>query len=432
MGLSEKTKKIIWGQFAGRCAICKEKVIHENEDGNKSLFGEVAHIIGEKNGSARFSNRVDIEYRNSEENLMLLCANHHTVIDKDENVNDYRVEKLHQIKDEYLNWLESSLSKSVKWDVNLAHLFYLNIPRLNEVALKYGYKVNLQKYNERQNLHSHGWDLNYIMLAYEKLFKNLRIDALDFNRLSVIHESFIGRLVYFERIKFRTKNIDYISGQETNEINYNFTGDLKKDPHIYFTHYNGWKLVLNINRNWVTTDTAFSYFRPSGGVSTFSGFFRIINVDYSENIIFGSPFTIGLTPSPWDNMVEEKHREGIKEKRDNINVNIVEENNNLGGLVDFKKAKKRAQYFDFADQTCDFCKRILANDKYMIDGGTYQGPWAYMCVGCFEKNGYGIEWGVGQLFQNLGSEGWLLVAGYDKNENAIEDNFENYNFKEFL
>lgn len=420
MAVSEKIKKIIWGQFAGRCAICKEKVIHENESGDKSLFGEVAHIIGEKNGSARFSNVLDTEYRNNEENLMLLCANHHTIIDKNENVSEYTVEKLHQIKDEYLDWLESSLAQSVKWDVNLAHLFYLNIPRLNETALKYGYRVDLKEYNERNNLHSHGWDLNYIMLAYENLFKNLQIDALDFAKLGLIHESYIGSLVYFEKVKFRTKNINNISRQETNEVNYKFTGDLKKDPHIYFTHYNGWKLVLNINRNWITTDTAFSYFRPRDGVSTFSGFFRVTNVDYQENIIYGSPFTIGLTPGPLDNMVEENHRKATMEKRDTATANRSKGDNNLESLVEFEEAKKRAQYFNFDDKTCDFCKKILANDKYMIDGETYQGPWAYMCADCFEELGVGIKWGYGQLYQNMKDKGWLLVAGYDKNENEID------------
>ena len=85
MALSQKTKNLIWGQFAGRCAICKEKVIHKNNSGDQSLYGEVAHIIGEKNGSARFTNNLDLNYRNSEDNLLLLCANHHTIIDKEEN-----------------------------------------------------------------------------------------------------------------------------------------------------------------------------------------------------------------------------------------------------------------------------------------------------------------------------------------------------------
>lgn len=404
MAVSEKTKKIIWGQFAGRCAICKEKVIHENESGDKSLFGEVAHIIGEKNGSARYSESVDLEYRNNEENLMLLCSNHHTIIDKDENISEYTVEKLHQIKDEYLDWLESNLAQSVKWDINLAHLFYLNIPRLNETALRYGYRVDLQKYNDRKNLHAHGWDLNYIMLAYDNLFKNLQIDALDFVKLGLIHESYIGSLVYFEKVKFRTKNINNISRQETNEVNYKFTGDLKKDPHIYFTHYNGWKLVLNINRNWVTTDTAFSYFRPRGGVSTFSGFFRVINVDYEENIIYGSPFTIGLIPSPWDNMINENETRKIDKY----------ENNNLDILIDLEEAKMRAEYFSFSNQTCDYCSKELNNDKYLIDGATKQGPWAYMCVDCFRKYGTLIKWGYGQLYQKIDEDEWLLVAGYDK------------------
>jgi len=404
MAVKDKIKNIIWGQFAGRCAICKEKVIHENESGDKSLYGEVAHIIGEKESAARYTNRVDLEYRNSEENLMLLCANHHTIIDKDENISEYSVEKLYHIKGQYLNWIESSLVQSVKWDVNLAHLFYLNIPRLNETALKYGYRVDLQKYNERQNLHAHGWDLNYIMIEYERLFSNLQINALDFNKIDFIHENYIGNLVYFEKVKFRTKNIDTV-GQEA-VINYKFTGDLKQDPHIYFTHYNGWKLVLNINRNWVTTDTAFSYFRPSGGVSIFSGFFRVINVDYDENIIYASPFTIGLAPSPWEKLMNSDD-DYIKLEDDDI------KNDQFDDIKNMKEAKDRANYFDFDDQTCDYCKKIMTNEKYLIDGATNQGPWAWMCSSCFDKNGIGIRWGTGQLYQNMGDDGWLLVAGYD-------------------
>lgn len=406
MVVKDKIKNIIWGQFAGRCAICKEKVIHENESGDKSLYGEVAHIIGEKDGAARYTNRVDLEYRNSEENLMLLCANHHTIIDKKENISEYSVEKLHYIKDQYLNWIESSLVQSAKWDVNLAHLFYLNIPRLNETALKYGYRVDLQQYNERQNLHAHGWDLNYIMLEYERLFSNLQINALDFNKIDFIHENYIGNLVYFEKVKFRTKNINQLSRSEIEQVTYQFRGDLTIDPHIYFTHYNGWKLVLNINRNWVTTDTAFSYFRARGGVSIFSGFFRVTNMDYEENIIFGSPFTIGLTPSPWDKAMREDQF-----PREVENKNI--KNDPFESIINMEEAENRSNYFDFSDQICDFCKKIMTNEKYLIDGATNQGPWAWMCSSCFDKNGIGIRWGTGQLYENMGDDGWLLVAGYD-------------------
>ena len=400
MALSQKTKNLIWGQFAGRCAICKEKVIHKNNSGDQSLYGEVAHIIGEKNGSARFTNNLDLNYRNSEDNLLLLCANHHTIIDKEENECEYSTKKLHNIKNKYLYWIESNLCQNIKSKINLKHLFYLNIPRLNEVALNYGYKVDLQKYNKRKNLHEHGWDLNYIMIAYDNLFKNLEIDTLNFNKIDFIHEGYISNLIYFDKVKFRTKNINII--HEESLTDYKFTGELKNDPHIYFTHYNGWKLVLDINRNWITTTTAFGYFRPSGGTSTFSGFFRVTNVDYNKNIIFGSPFVIGLKPSPWDELLNKK----------TIKLENIKKSISFKDTINLDEALVRNELYNYDNKVCDFCKKILINDEYLIDGATKNGPWAWMCVDCFEENGTKIEYGSGQLYKKTDEKKWLLVKGY--------------------
>ena len=63
----------------------------------------------------------------------------------------------------------------------------------------------------------------------------------------------------------------------------------------------------------------------------------------------------------------------------------------------------------------------MNNDKYLIDGATKQGPWAYMCVDCFREYGTFIKWGFGQLYQKINKNEWLLVAGYDKQRNETID-----------
>jgi hypothetical protein len=61
---------------------------------------------------------------------------------------------------------------------------------------------------------------------------------------------------------------------------------------------------------------------------------------------------------------------------------------------------------------CDLCGKQFASEKYFVDGKkTFEKSWAFMCGHCFELNGAGIGWGLGQLYLNRPGEGWLLVGG---------------------
>jgi hypothetical protein len=63
---------------------------------NETLTGEVCHIKGTRPGSARFdAGQTDVE-RHAYKNLILMCPNHHTVIDDDEEA--YTVDRLCKIK----------------------------------------------------------------------------------------------------------------------------------------------------------------------------------------------------------------------------------------------------------------------------------------------------------------------------------------------
>lgn len=74
MPITEKTAKLIWGQFAATCAICRKQLIHEGESGTASLIGEAAHIVGETEIAARGRSPLTKKERNNHENLILLCG----------------------------------------------------------------------------------------------------------------------------------------------------------------------------------------------------------------------------------------------------------------------------------------------------------------------------------------------------------------------
>jgi len=113
MAISEKGIKLLWGRAAERCSFpdCRIKLTQDKKLASDSFpLGEQAHIIGENENSPRGRSTLTKEERNSYFNLILLCPNHHTIIDN--NPEDYPIEKLHLIKDQHELWIESTLSAS--------------------------------------------------------------------------------------------------------------------------------------------------------------------------------------------------------------------------------------------------------------------------------------------------------------------------------
>lgn len=112
MSISNPEIKKLYGLAAGRCSICKINVFD-----NEVHIGEMAHIIAKSTSGARGNEKL-ASNRNSYENLILLCANHHTEVDQ--NPSYYTVERLHKIKSEH--------------ESNIASHFELPKERLNDIS----------------------------------------------------------------------------------------------------------------------------------------------------------------------------------------------------------------------------------------------------------------------------------------------------------
>lgn len=123
MAISEKSIKILWANAAGRCSFpdCKERLtsVHTETSPHYTL-GEMAHIKGNKKGSNRYDQNQPNEERDLYENLILLCPNHHSEIDKPENEGKYSVEWLIDAKKKHEEYVLMALTPQ-----NIANLEHL-------------------------------------------------------------------------------------------------------------------------------------------------------------------------------------------------------------------------------------------------------------------------------------------------------------------
>jgi hypothetical protein len=113
MSISEQDIKLLWGRAAERCSFpkCTFKLTQDKILASDSFpLGEQAHIVGETKTAPRGKSNLTKKERYSYYNRILLCPNHHTLIDKDPD--DYTIEKLHLFKDQHEYRVEHTLSEA--------------------------------------------------------------------------------------------------------------------------------------------------------------------------------------------------------------------------------------------------------------------------------------------------------------------------------
>ena len=60
-------------------------------------------------------------------------------------------------------------------------------------------------------------------------------------------------------------------------------------------------------------------------------------------------------------------------------------------------------------RTCNTCAGVI--EQKFVDGRTKHGPWAIMCMECFETFGVGLGTGRGQLYKKMSDGIFRKVAG---------------------
>jgi hypothetical protein len=101
-----KIIKRLYALSGNQCAFpnCTIKITNAENDTN---FSEICHIEAAEQGGARYNPNSNDTDRNSFENLILLCPNHHTEIDSPGNISQYTVEMLRKMKKEHENKIQN-------------------------------------------------------------------------------------------------------------------------------------------------------------------------------------------------------------------------------------------------------------------------------------------------------------------------------------
>lgn len=106
MAISPRTIKVLWGRSASRCAICRTELVLA---GTSCVIGQHAHIVASKSDGPRGQSDLPLAERDSYDNLILLCPNHHVEIDRD--VEKWTVEDLRRQKRNHEEWAERRLDE---------------------------------------------------------------------------------------------------------------------------------------------------------------------------------------------------------------------------------------------------------------------------------------------------------------------------------
>lgn len=112
MTISNKTRKVLWGRSGNRCAICRQELVLEAISlDDKSVVGEECHIVsGQKNGP-RFDGNYSEDRTDAYDNLILLCRNHHKMVDDQHET--FTADLLCQIKTNHEKWVSEKLNEEL-------------------------------------------------------------------------------------------------------------------------------------------------------------------------------------------------------------------------------------------------------------------------------------------------------------------------------
>lgn len=144
MPIKVKTRKILWSKAGNRCAICKCQLVEKLENHKLDfIVGEECHIISSKIKGPRgqvvlSSNDYDIY-----DNLILLCANHHKLIDEFPETFTFEILKI--LKNTHEQWIKEAIDKDIE-EYNRA---VNNIEHLDRIQTKSQINYILQ------NAHAH-------------------------------------------------------------------------------------------------------------------------------------------------------------------------------------------------------------------------------------------------------------------------------------
>lgn len=106
MAITDQTRKRLWAASGNRCARCKCRLIQADDHQAGTIVGDECHIIARHLAGPRGAEVPGVDL-DAYENLILLCANDHRIIDSPSNTDTAGA--LRQLKSDHERWVEQHL-----------------------------------------------------------------------------------------------------------------------------------------------------------------------------------------------------------------------------------------------------------------------------------------------------------------------------------
>lgn len=176
MAISERVKRLLWARSGGFCQnpSCHKELFKFFSDGTITSIEELAHIIARSNKGPRSKKGINARLKDDYENIILLCPNCHTLIDK--NPDQYPVEILKEWKKNHEQSIKSLFSVPV--------------------------------YQNRSSLRK---EINKILLENKEIFQTYGPHSVHSNCLLADAEKVWNRYIYSKILPNNRKIVDLLS-----------------------------------------------------------------------------------------------------------------------------------------------------------------------------------------------------------------------------
>lgn len=112
MGISNRTRKLLWGTAGARCSLCKQGLVRESEvHDSDAIIGEECHIHSGRPQGPRHNPNLPADEVDGLENLILLCRNDHHQVDTQ--VAEFSAERLRALKESHVRWVQAALDGAI-------------------------------------------------------------------------------------------------------------------------------------------------------------------------------------------------------------------------------------------------------------------------------------------------------------------------------
>lgn len=117
MSIDARTRQILWGKAGATCAYpkCRRSLVRDATlEDREVLVGEIAHIVSQGERGPRSGAEIPGENIDGYDNLILLCHEHHELVDQQEHT--YPVERLLHFKQDHEKWVKARLSRDLEYE----------------------------------------------------------------------------------------------------------------------------------------------------------------------------------------------------------------------------------------------------------------------------------------------------------------------------